>query len=497
MVLCHMKRLVLLLPAAFIAIYFFHQAGLGLRAGFTQDDLMNMYRSLVRPYPDLLLDNLMFWRFSPTFRPFGGLVYKFSLDLFGVDLRALSILRYAALCVNVLLLYALARRLAGSREAGVLAALLHSYHLAFSSLYYNSGTLYDVFCFTFFFAAFLYYVRIRQSGQYPGAFQVLVICLLLILGLDSKEMAVVLPVLLGFYELLYHPPKSFAPKALAVWAGRASVTPLIGAGIVLAFCAGRLAHKEGLANLGGYQPVVSLAEYLKQTGHYLAEAIYKPDPALPPEITALFLLLLFGLALIMRSRVLAMSALLFVVGILPLAFIPWRSLSAAYIPVAGLAICCAVVLVALRDVIERSVLRLPEPDDGILWGVTPGRIVLFTLLATLMLRVHPDSSSHYDSWRREYTQIGGLMEQMHELHPTLKKGGRILMVKDPFPYKDYRWASLFAAGLVYHDKSLVVERVEQFEPAPYAAQVAGYDLLLTYENGRLRDALPTEVPVHP
>ena len=51
-----MRKAVLLLPALYIALYLFHSAGLGLRADFSHDDPMNMWRGMYLSYPAHLKD---------------------------------------------------------------------------------------------------------------------------------------------------------------------------------------------------------------------------------------------------------------------------------------------------------------------------------------------------------------------------------------------------------------------------------------------------------
>ncbi|MCC7176474.1 MAG: glycosyltransferase family 39 protein [Bryobacterales bacterium] len=474
-----MKRLLFAAAVVFIGWYFFHNAGLGLRAKFTQDDLMNMYRSMETGYTVLLQDSIFFWRPSRVYRPFGELLYKVSLDLFGLDLWALSIARYLALCANLVLLYLLARRLSGSRETGLLAALLFSYHPGFSVLYYNTGTLYDIFSFLFFFAAFLWYVRIRQSGRLPRFPEVLGVTLLYILSLASKEIAVTLPALLVFYELLYHAP-DLAPSAGPLRVGRALVTAAACLGVGLAYTFGRVLSKDGLASVGKYEPVYSIPEYLRQTGHYLIEVLYKPDATLPLYQTALFLLFLAVASLLFRSRVMGLSALLFAVGVLPVAFIPWRGLNAVLIPLAGLAVFVAAFLAALRDLAVR---RLPAP--------LPARVALFALVAIAMVKIHPDTSGLYGVWTRlEYEPIGSFMRQVRELHPNVRDTERILVVKDPFG--EFNWASLFITRLVYRAPALRVDRFDSMDPKPSAAEIAKYDIRLAWVDGRLRDVPASE-----
>ncbi|RPI17599.1 MAG: hypothetical protein EHM65_02940 [Acidobacteriales bacterium] len=480
-----MKKVFLLLPALFIAIYFFYFAGLGLRADFSHDDLMNMYRSLARSYPDLLVDNLAFWRFSPTYRPFGALIYKFSLDLFGLDLFPLRVFCYLVLLLNIFLLYALARRLSGSREIGLLAALLHAYHSNFGGLYFNSGTLYDIFCFTFTFAALLFYVRTRQSGRHLNPLHLAGYSFLLILALDSKEMALAVPIMIGFYELLYHPPDSLAPRAALQWLLRAAPGPVLSAGIAAAFYMGRLTSPaDGLARNAAYTPAISLAEYLKQTGHYLDDLFYRTDWFTSPK-TAVFLLVLLALAWLLRSPALKFSTLFFAVGILPMAFIEPRTLQAVYIPVAGIAMYAATLLVIVRDYLLGRAQH----------GKSAGKVFLFALVAYSLLRVHPGCGIQFEAWQDEYGRIRTVMNQWPRLHPSMKKEARILVVSDPFG--EFNWASFFTACLVYRDPYLRVDRLPSMEKKPNAAEVASYDVRLGFENGKLRDLAPAEVPLEP
>jgi len=317
-----MKRIPWLLAALFIIAYFLYFAYWGLFADFSHDDLMNMWRSLERPYPALVADNLLFWRFSPTYRPFGALVYKVSLDLFGLNLFPLRVFCYLVLALNIFLVYALARRLTGSREVGALAALLHAFHSNFGALYLNNGTLYDIFCFTFTFLGLLLYVRVRQQGKWLNAPQIALFSFLLILALNSKEMALATPLVLGAYELICHGPR-LKPSSIA--------TLLLSAGIAAAYYFGRVTGPEGLGQNSGYKTSISLAAYLQQTGHYLDELFYRTGWFTAGK-TVGFLLVLLAVAWLLRSRALAFSASIFALGILPMAFIEPRSLSAVYIP---------------------------------------------------------------------------------------------------------------------------------------------------------------------
>ena len=483
-----MKRTLWPLAALFILAYFLYFAYWGLFADFTHDDLMNMFRSMARPYPALVADNLLFWRFSPTYRPFGALVYKASLDLFGLNLFPLRVFCYLALGLNIFLVYALARRLTGSREVGALAALLHSFHTNFSHLYLNSGTLYDIFCFTFTFLGLLLYVRVRQEGKWLTPAQIALFSLLLILALDSKEMALAIPLLLGAYELICRRPRATASTI---------ATLLLSAGIAAVYYFGRVTGPEGISQSGAYKTSISPGEYLQQTGHYLDELFYRTDWFTAGR-TAAFLFVLLAVAGLLRSRALAFSVCVFALGILPMAFIGPRSLSAVYIPLAGLAIYLAILLVWCRDLFLNFLKRWVshKPGGAQAWhAATPGAVLLFALTAYGLVHVHLRLGYFYQAWQKEYGQIRSVMDQLPRLHPTLPKGARILVVQDPFG--EFNWASRFIAGLVYRDPYLPVDRLPSMQKKPDAAEIAKYSIRLTYEDGKLRDLSAAEVPLGP
>ena len=483
-----MKRILWLLAALFILAYFLYFAYWGLFADFTQDDLMNMYRSLARPYPALVADNLLFWRFSPTYRPFGALVYKVSLDLFGLNLFPLRVFCYLVLGLNIFLVYALARRLTGSREVGALAALLHSFHRNFSQLYLNNGTLYDIFCFTFTFLGLLFYVRVRQEGKWLTPAQIALLSLLLVLALDSKEMALTIPLLLGAYELICHRPRATASTI---------ATLLLSTGIVAVYYFGRVSGPEGISQSGAYKTSISPGAYLQQTGHYLDELFYRTDWFTAGK-TAGFLFVLLAVAGLLRSRALAFSASIFALGILPMAFIGPRSLQAVYIPLAGLAIYLAMLLVRCRDFFLNFLKRWVshKPGGAQAWyAATPGAVFLFALTAYGLVHVHLRLGYFYQAWQKEYGPIRSVMDQLPRLHPTLPKGARILVVQDPFG--EFNWASQFIARLVYRDPYLPVDRLPSMQKKPDAAEIAKYSIRLTYEDGKLRDLSAAEVPLGP
>src|SRR5260370_17477884 len=120
----------------------------------------------------------------------------------------------ALLLANLGLLYLFCLRLSRSREVAALACLLGAYHAHLGDLYYNSGTIYDLLCFTCLYIALLYYMKIRDEGSYPGLWQTIALLALYIAALDAKEMAVSLPPTLALFYLSFHLPPPHPPPPL-------------------------------------------------------------------------------------------------------------------------------------------------------------------------------------------------------------------------------------------------------------------------------------------
>lgn len=490
-----MNRTVRLAAAFAIGAYFWFNASPGIHAGFSQDDLMNMYRGMEAGYRDLLRECVAFWAHSLTFRPLGSLVYKISLDLAGLNLFPLSVVRYLVFGVNLWLLYALTRRLAGSRETGALAALVFSYHQGFSPLYFNTGTLYDLFVFPLYCSALLLYVRIRQSDRFPGRVELAAISALYVLALDMKEVGITLPAAIGGYELLYHRPGPLTAGSLARWARRAWPTPAVTGAAAAAFYFGRVAGKEGISSIGGYQPVYTPGEYLAKVGHYLAEVAYRTGSPFAAPATLGILAAMAAAALLMRRRVAGFGLFFFLAGALPVAFIPPRGLNAVYLPLAGLAMYAGDALVWFRDALRAGGGASPSRTAA---GEVRrfDRVVWFVIILLVLAVIHPDLSAQQEAWQRaEYRPIGAFMQQAAALHPQMKKDARVLVVQDPFG--EFHWAPLFILRMVYRNPMLKVDRLESMNPKPTAEEAAGYDYRLAFENGKLRDVAPDAVPLVP
>lgn len=473
------SRKAALLAGLLIGVYYVCQARFSLAAQFTHDDLMNCWRGVFGPLGRLVADCVVFFRFSDAYRPFGALVYRAAFAVSGFDLGPLRLVLVVVMGLNIVLVYCFARRLSASREAGILAALLGSYHLNATGFYYNTGQMYDIWCFFFYFCALVYYVRIRQTGRLLRWYEFGIFCALYVLALDSKELAVSLPVIIGAYELFFKPPSLSVP-ATARWTALDLLPMWVTAIMTAAFVRGRVITTGGLPEMDGYRMAVSLDTYLRGTGHYLNDLFYAREFFDAPKTLAFALVLLLA-AVIARSRSLGIGWLLFFAGILPMAFIGSRGLPAAWIPLAGLFIYAAAAAVLLRNALLKLFRR---------WSWKPaGPVVLFVLAGWFMLKAHHGNRFIYEAWQPEYTSIRGVREDFARLCPAMPKGASVLIAQEPL---NGTFSIFFLVQLLYRDSTSRVQQLFRFDPKPDAATITSYDYVFGFENGKVVRLDPAE-----
>ena len=241
-------------------VYFLYFNWNGLWARFGADDMQNMV-GCWRPAPvRLLLDALLPWH--GAYRPMAGLFYLPLLHFFGLNPMPYHAVMLAILLGNLYLMYRFARRVGCAELQAGIATLLVAYHAGLSMLYYNTAFVYDVLCFSFYIGAFLCYARVRAQGRLLRASETALVLGLYLCALDSKEMALTLPIALLAYEWIYHPedgrPAAWTPSGIARW--------LRGPGRVMLYCAvlnlvyldGKAFGPNALMNSPAYRPELSL-----------------------------------------------------------------------------------------------------------------------------------------------------------------------------------------------------------------------------------------------
>jgi hypothetical protein len=463
------SRLALAAGVALFAWFVYVVRG-GLASWFDNDDLMNLYYYWVRPWSALLKANLTFW--SSFYRPAGGLFYRTIFALWGFHPLPFRIATLALLAVNFGLLALVVWQLTGSRWGVLVALLLVGINPSFAAAYFDTGTIYDVLAYTFFWSAFALYVRFREVGRMPGWGGFALVFCLLAAALDAKEIAVSLPVAVGLYELAWHAPVNWKLAELWRWICHEGRFAAIGGLADIAFIIGKRYGPGSLWLVEPYQPHYSVAAYFQSLSHYLRQLIFQPVSISPRGIGWLLAAML-ALGAITRRRCLLWAVGFIAVGVLPLAFIPGRGGFAYLVPSVG----WAVYVSGLLDWLVASL------TGGRVW---PRRAVQAVLFAALVFVLAP--------WQRKWIDMHGgaahdmqghfrrYIEQIRALIPAPRKGAHILLLSDAEGRSDYDVC--FVMLLYYGDPKLEVHRMAVWREYHVQVDPSAYDYVLDWVNNR-------------
>lgn len=376
------KSLPTLIGVSVVLSYFAYFVLPGLHARFNWDDPMNIYYCWSRGTWALVRGLLLF--FTTYKRPMGG-VYFYSLyQIFELNPFPYHVVITLLLLLDTFLAYRCAAILARSRTGGALCAILMAYHANMAHLVYLPCMVFDVICFTFYFGALLYYLRIRSAGSMLTGRQLLVFALLYIGALESKEMAVSLPVMILVYELLWHSPlhqESSLRNSLG-WARNPGL-PVLAAGLLtVVYIVGKYAGADPLSNDPEFQLTLTLRTFLTANAMFARELLYfRPDGWFNWQWLVILWALMAYLAWRRRQAHLKWAAIFTAVAPLPIAFIPARAGGCLYIPWFGWVLwigtmidsaCTAISRAPLLGRLKPSVARgAPLPlAAGLIWQQT-------------------------------------------------------------------------------------------------------------------------------
>lgn len=439
-------RLLAAAGAAFLAAYLFWFAGAGIGAPFTDNDLMNLTFHLEPGFGKLLLANVTYW--SSAYRPLGGLVYVASYRIFGFTPLPLRIFCFALILANLYLLYRVCARLAPA-EVAALAVLLVTYHAWFVDLYYSSGTVYELLCFAFYFGAFGYYVGIRQRGRMLSRGQWVVFLALYIAALDSKELAVTLPLSVAAYEWFWHRWKELRG---ILWSAAVTVPYVIG----------KLSGPDSLAANPQYRPEIGVWRYIRTFDLYLNVLFYSGHFFRPGK-SGILLALMALAAWRAKSRPMWFGWWFALFSVLPFIFIPHYSGFFMYLPAAGWALYIATALMLLR---RRFAPRVPAA-------------AVFVAVALALAPAHAAMSREtLRVFRSAELPTRELTAELRRVQPSLPHGAHVFFESDPFPPGNY-WLT-FLVRLNYDDPTIEVARRKDG-----AAEQGSFDAVFRWEDGKL------------
>jgi hypothetical protein len=302
-------------------------------------------------------------------------------------------------------------------------------------------------------------MAIRQHGSYPNFCQTLMLSVLYLLALGSKEMAAALPIYILVYEILFE-------QKPADWLRRGAWFWWLSLPLTAAYAAFKLSGTHPMTANPDYAPHLTLHAFLGGWRHYLNDLFYGAVDFNSFKTIALFLLLL-AIALWTKRREMLFGWCMMVAGALPVIFINPRGLFVLYLTLPGWYLYTASALVLGRDALLRLLPRWSAALD-----VRPEQLGLLALLLLFLVPLHRREKPLGNSWvAASHQVVRSVLEPLASKVGPLPPGARILFLDDPFDPGDWILSSMFR--LHYRDQNIQVDRVKD-RPA-LAAESAGYD----------------------
>jgi hypothetical protein len=475
------RRILYPLTAAIIFGYFLFFVWPSLRMYFDSDDMYALYFAWSKPWSQVIHENLYFWQGG--FRPLGAFFYRWIFAAAGYNPLPFRIAELSFCLIDLGICFWIVKEISESLRVAALAALLFTFHSRMIEVWYRTTIIFDVLCFLFVWLAFGVYIQARKGGGKLGVGRSVAILVLYFFAMDAKEMAVVLPLFLLAYELIFNPVRLkelIRSRPLALIAVMGAMT--------VAYMHGKLFGPNAMSNNQFYTPEYSLLRFKHNWSQHIADLlVLKQNPAGRYALAFVGALLIAALAARSRKLIFAWVVLFF--GLLPVTFVPPRAGYVMYISYVGWVLYAGVALVWLEDLVTRS---YPQYRTALACAV-------FALVGWRVGKVHLHSVRVeprqwlYDS----PNMIREMTTQLPAMHSSFPKGTRILFQEDGFTTGE--WTPMFVMRLLYNDRDLIVDRIKSAtaKPADWVQYTSPdhehYDYVFTWENGHYRQVTPAVV----
>jgi hypothetical protein len=437
-----------------LVAYFLHFALQSLPAHFRADDLRNMVIDWSRGWWETISNNLCFWRGAG--RPLGGLFYLSLHSWFDLEPRPYRIIAITLLAAAIPFAYTLGRALTRSRSVAFLAVFAWCYHPRLANLVFVTAFIFDVLCSLFYFAALACYVAVRERERSLGRWQLGGCFALYICALNSKEMAVTLPVIVLVYEVLkyYHTGQR---ESLLRWMRRYA-TPALVAGVIAAIYVYQKTYGPGgvvtqAQGMEMYVPHYTWQAFSTSNSNFVSQFYFlfsRPRSSVAVLLCSWAAVFLY--AFLRRDRTLQLMAFWVVITPLPLAFIAPRTGGPLVIVLFGWTMVLAKIVADLSLLLAKRALLGKVPIRAV-------RVAL-TLIVAIGLGVYIErhNSPLVSFWLRIGEKEARLIAAFRTLGLQPKPGSRILLVNNPFTAEPFgtRIAPRNIALLLWNDHSLSV-----------------------------------------
>lgn len=506
-----------LILVTLLIAYFLHFALKSLPAHFRGDDLTNMAHHWSVGVLQSIRTNLLFWTSSG--RPFGAFYYLPLHHFFDLNPMPYRVVTITLLATTIPIAYSLARSLSSSRWIAFLTIVPWCYHPRLASLVFVDAYIYDVLCSLFYFAALAWYFGIRERGRSLHLLELFGFLALYVCALNSKEMAVTLPVIVLIYEATkyYQEPNQ---QTLFRWLAR-DASPALVAGLITAvYCYAKLYGPEGVyahPQGGAYIPRYSWHAFGRVNAAFWSQLVYlAPNRVVQPRTVFAAWAVVFLYAFLKRDRLMAMMGCWVVITPLPLVFlVPVRGDASLNLVLFGWAMILAKLTSDLIRLISESSIVTGRQSvvaaamGAIAGGTFTGKLtaavvaatagavavrlpkailrVVATLIIAIALAIHAERQNQREVAKllRTGEKESYLIQAFHTLSLRPKPGCRILLAENPFADAPVGgpWYPLFIATLIWHDHSLTIyqEGLHKLN----AEQIANMDYILAVHEHKV------------
>ncbi|MGA3020079.1 MAG: hypothetical protein ABSF62_23420, partial [Bryobacteraceae bacterium] len=381
----------------------------------------------------------------------------------------------ALLLANVYWVYRFAKLLGCCEAAALLAALVVCYHAGLANLYYNAAFVFDVLCCFFYLATLAYYLRIRDRNRLLGSGQTAIFLALFLCALNSKEMAVTIPLVVLAYEWCYHRPAALTSDHFWAWVRGPARMALIAAVLDLLDVYGKISGPDAMTKAETYHPVFTLSRIYGFHSIALRD-LFSAGIWTPGWRGILTIWIALALVSLVRTDLPVLRFLFWFLVIvpIPIEFLVGKAQACLCLLMVGWAIFVAVSLVDVTQTIGRAVVRYAH------FHHLARRILEATLLAVIAV-----------SWARENRHLqvaivrNSMVSQGFETWDLIQQfprfqrprpGSRVAFLSDPLTGIDmWRLAQLWV-----HDLSTEVH--VQAQGPLTEQQLAEMDYIYTFEG---------------
>lgn len=467
------SRYCFLLALLLLLSYFGYFVIPALRDGFASDDPINIHYYWKGGGGGSSLFKGLLIFFSTYYRPMVGFFLFTIYEVFGLNPFPYHVVITSFLLLNVFLSYRCAARLSNSSLVGGFAAMLAGYHAHMWNLVHFPAYLFDVICFTFFFSALLYYLRIRQTGRRLNKLQIAVLLLLYIGALEAKEMAVSLPVMLLSYELIRHWPVR-PTQELRKWIWQEPLPSLLAGLITAIYILGKNIGPDALSKSAPYRPRFSWHQYYWTSVKFINQIFYQQSNGwigmvmLFPGLAVLALI-----AWRLRQKALGWAIVFVLITPLPITFIPERGGALLYVTLFGWALMGAIIIVT---VCRTVMARVAAPG---LYRDSVSSLALMLCFISIWSATDYANRNRKEGIKPDAALTSSVIEQLTPILRDVKPGSKIAFMNNLFD----GWNLVFIAELLCHDRS-VTAKVNTMTPMS-AEELAQEDYIFAFEDNKL------------